>query len=134
MTPTLLVIDDNRSVRESLRFLLLQRGYHVHLADGGAQGIAFVKEHVIDGALVDVQMPGMNGFEVTRALREHAAVTGRPLAIWMMTGGRSPELMNRSAEVGALGLLGKPFDVPDMYRRFDEQFGPIEPAPDGAVP
>lgn len=134
MTPTLLVIDDNVSVRESLRFLLLQRGYHVHVAEGGPEGIALVKEGRIDGVMVDVQMPGMNGFEVARVLREHAAATGRRLAIWMMTGGRSPELIRRSAEAGALALLGKPFDLADLYRRFDEQFGPVETARDGALP
>lgn len=132
MTPTLLVIDDNLSVRESLRFLLLRRGYNVHVADGGPAALALAREHPIDGAMIDVQMPGMNGFEVCEALREHAETSGRRLAVWMMTGGRSPELMKRTIEVGALTLLGKPFDFSDLYRRFDEQFGPVEPVRDEA--
>lgn len=132
MPPTLLVVDDNLSVRESLRFLLLRRGYNVHVADGGPAAIALAQQQPIDGAMVDVQMPGMNGFEVCEALRQHAASSGRTLAMWMMTGGRSPELMKRATEVGALTLLGKPFDFTELFRQFDEQFGPVEPVRDAA--
>jgi CheY-like chemotaxis protein len=119
----LLVIDDNLSVRESLRFLLLRQGYEVLVAEGGPQGIALAAEHRIDGALVDVQMPVMNGIDVCRLLREGAAAAGRDLPIWMMTGGRTPELVKRATEAGALALLGKPFDFADLFRRFEQQFG-----------
>jgi DNA-binding response OmpR family regulator len=64
----------------------------------------------------------MNGIEVCRALRESAAAAGREIGIWMMTGGRSPELVKLAREAGALDLLGKPFDLPSLYRRFDDYF------------
>ena len=133
MTRTLLVIDDNKSVRESLRFLLLRRGYAVQVAENGRDGIAIAAENQIDGALVDVNMPGMNGVEVCRALREQAAARGRSIAVWMMTGARTQELGKQALEAGALALLGKPFDFAELFRRFDETLGPIEPpkrAPD----
>ncbi len=122
MARTFLVIDDNRSVRESLRFLLLRRGYAVLVAEDGYEALRIAAENVIDGAMVDVNMPGMNGIEVCRALREHAAAAGREIAIWLMTGGRSPELVRLAREAGALDLLGKPFDLPALYRRFEEHF------------
>ncbi|MDO8543923.1 MAG: response regulator [Opitutaceae bacterium] len=127
MMPTLLVIDDNVSVRESLRFLLLRRGYQVELAESGPAGIALARERAFDGAMIDVQMPGMNGIDVCRVLKEEAAAAGRPLAVWMMTGGRSPELIRHATDAGALALLGKPFDFVDLYGRFDEQWGPPPP-------
>jgi CheY-like chemotaxis protein len=129
MPRTLLVVDDNRSVRESLKFLLLRRGYAVLVAENGPEAIATAQQHVIDGALVDVNMPGMNGVEVCRILREHAAAAGRPIAVWMMTGARTPEVLKLAKEAGALDLLGKPFDLHALYRRFEDQFASSGDAP-----
>jgi CheY-like chemotaxis protein len=133
MTRTLLIIDDNKSVRESLRFLLLRRGYAVFVAENGKEGIELVKQTRIDGALIDVNMPGMNGIEVCRQLHQHANATGKKLPMWMMTGARTPELSRQAIEAGALVLLGKPFDFGDLFRQLDEQLGaqePPKPAPD----
>lgn len=122
MPRTLLVVDDNRSVRESLKFLLLRRGYSVLVAEDGPEALALAGQHVVDGALVDVNMPGMNGIEVCRHLRQNAAAAGREIAVWMMTGARTPEVVQLARAAGALELLGKPFDLHALYRRFEEQF------------
>lgn len=123
MPPTLLVIDDNPSVRESLRFLLLHRGYQVLVAENGPEGIALAAQNIIAGALVDVSMPGMNGIDVCRALRAHAAQAGRDLPVWMMTGARTESLARQALEAGALVLLQKPFSYADLFRQFDEHLG-----------
>lgn len=123
MARTLLVVDDNQSVRESLRFLLLRRGYTVFVAEDGAAALALAAEHSIDGAIVDVNMPGMNGIEVCRVLRERAAAKGRDVAVWMMTGARTPDVLKHSREAGALDLLGKPFDIPSLYRHLEDRLG-----------
>jgi len=128
MARTFLVIDDNESVRESLKFLLLRRGYGVLVAEDGYEALRLAGVHVVDAAMVDVNMPGMNGIEVCRALRELAAAAGRDIAIWLMTGGRSPELVRLAREAGALDLLGKPFDLPALYRRFEDYFAAQKPA------
>ena len=130
MNRTLLVIDDNDSVRESLRFLFMRRGYTVLVAENGPQGIAVAAQHAIDGALVDVNMPGMNGIDVCRALRAHAAQQGRDLPVWMMTGARTPDLARLAQDAGALALLGKPFSFAELFERFDAHFGgPPTPPP-----
>jgi CheY-like chemotaxis protein len=131
MTRTLIVIDDNKSVRESLRFLLMRRGYAVLEAENGPNGIALVEQNVIDGALVDVNMPGMNGIAVCRALREHAARNGRSIAVWLMTGARTNDVAKAAAEAGALLLLQKPFDIPDLMRRIEVEVGAPPPAQPG---
>lgn len=123
MTRALLLIDDNRSVRESLEFLLSYRGYTIFTAENGAEGIALAAERDIDGALVDVNMPGLNGVEVCRLLRAQAAARGRTLEVWMMTGARTQELEVRARAAGARALLGKPFDFPALFREFDEVLG-----------
>jgi CheY-like chemotaxis protein len=131
MPRTLLVIDDNQSVRESLRFLLLRKGYHVLAAADGFEALRLAEQHRIDGAMVDVNMPGMNGIEVCRALREKAGSAGREIGIWMMTGVRTPEMVKQARDAGALDLLGKPFELADLYRRFETYFAG---RPDGGGP
>jgi CheY-like chemotaxis protein len=129
MTRTLLVIDDNKSVRESLRFLFVFRGYSVLVAESGPEGIALAAQQSIDGAIVDVNMPGMNGVAVCRALHAQAAELQRPIAVWMMTGARTPELMKSAQEAGAITLFAKPFDFSELFRQFDEKFGGPPQAP-----
>jgi CheY-like chemotaxis protein len=123
MTRTLLIIDDNKSVRDSLRFLLQHRGYDVLVAENGPQGIAIAGQSHVDGALVDVNMPGMNGIEVCRLLLQQARTTGKDIAVWMMTGARTPAVEKLAAEAGALTLMAKPFDFSALYRRFEERWG-----------
>lgn len=125
---TVLVIDDNKSVRESLRFLFERRGYAVCVAENGAEGLAIASARPIDCAMVDVNMPVMNGIDACRALCAQASASGRRLAVWMMTGARTPELTRRSIEAGAIALLGKPFDFPELFQRFDDYFA-APPAP-----
>jgi DNA-binding response OmpR family regulator len=126
MARTLLLVDDDKSVRESLCFLLERHGYNVVTAENGAKGIALAGQQVFDGALIDVHMPGMNGILVCRALRELSEKAGRPLAIWMMTGARTTEIIKAATEAGALVVLAKPFDYADLFRRFEAQFGKPE--------
>lgn len=134
MTRTLLVVDDNKSVRESLRFLLLRRGYAVLVAENGPDALSLAAQHAVDGALVDVNMPGMSGIEVCTELRRRAAEASRAVPVWLMTGARTPDLAKAAQVAGALALLGKPFNFADLFRRFDEQLGgppePPRPPPD----
>jgi DNA-binding response OmpR family regulator len=122
MKRTLLVIDDNSAVRESLRFMLLRRGYAVFVAENGMEGLAVAEQHTIDGAMVDVNMPGMNGIEVCRGLHEQAAARGHEISVWVMTGARTPEITKLALEAGAIEVLSKPFELAALFRRFEERF------------
>ncbi len=110
-----------------MRFLLMRRGYSVLDADNGPKGIELAAKHEVAAALIDVNMPGMNGVEVCRALCEQAAAAGREIAIWLMTGARTAEVAQLALEAGALVLLQKPFDIPDLFRRIEERIGPAPP-------
>ncbi|HEY1108352.1 MAG TPA: response regulator [Opitutaceae bacterium] len=124
MARTLLVVDDNKSVRDALRYVLERRGYGTCLAESGPAALAVYEQEEIAGALIDVNMPGMNGLETCRLLVAQAAAKRRPLAVWMITGARTPELLKKSVEAGAVTLLGKPFNVPELFQQFDEKIGP----------
>jgi CheY-like chemotaxis protein len=127
---TVLVIDDNKSVCDSMRMLLQQRGYIGLSAANGSEGLALAETHVIDGALIDIHMPGLNGIEVCRTLRDRALASGREISLWVMTGARTAQLTKASIEAGAIELLGKPFDVAELFRRFEERWGPPPPKPE----
>lgn len=129
MTRALLIVDDNEAVRESLRFLFEHRGYVTAVASNGAEAIALAGQRAFDGAIIDVNMPGMNGLAVCRSLQARAAETGHELAVWMMTGARTSDLAKAATEAGALALLAKPFDFDDLFRRFNERFGSTPPFP-----
>ena len=124
MPRTLLIIDDNKSVRDSLRFLVERRGYHALVAADGPEGIEIAKQHEVDGAMIDVNMPGMNGVLVCQILKQLSAQTGRPIVIWIMTGARTQDVVTAAADAGALTVLAKPFDFPDLFRQFEEHLGP----------
>lgn len=121
---TLLIVDDERSVRDTLQLLLERRGYHVLTADSGAAGLALSAAHAIDGAMVDVHMFGMDGVTVCRALRVQAAAGGRDLAVWLMSGARSAEVIKAGQDAGARAVLGKPFNLAQLYEMLGNHFNP----------
>jgi DNA-binding response OmpR family regulator len=100
------------------------------VAEDGHSGLALAARQPITGALVDVNMPVMNGIEVCKALRELAAKEGRAIAVWLMTGAPTTEGEKAALEAGALMLLAKPFDVPDLLKRIETEIG--APMPPGA--
>lgn len=130
MPRTLLIVDDNKSVRDSLRLMLEDEGYTVLVAGTGAEAIALWGQAPIHGAMIDVNMPGINGLALCRTLRTYAAEAGWSLPVWMMTGARTPEMERGSLESGALLLLPKPFQYAELRQMFRSQFG--EPAPASA--
>jgi len=69
--PTVLVVDDDASVRDYLNETLVTEGYRVLLADNGAEGIRTAIDRDPDLIILDLMMPGITGFEVIRRLREH---------------------------------------------------------------
>ena len=72
MAKTLLIVDDNQADRARLEKLLSESGYLVSTAENGTQAIAAVKRSKPDAIFMDVNMPEMDGFAATRALRDDA--------------------------------------------------------------
>lgn len=77
----ILVIDDSRSDREVLNEILSRHGYRVITAADGAAGIALARSEFPDLILMDVVMPGVNGFEATRTLSRDPATRHIPIVI-----------------------------------------------------
>ena len=104
---SILIVEDNDDAREALRMLLELDGHVVEAAAEGVQALEIVRDKDPDVALVDIGLPGIDGFEVAR--RARAADAKRPLLI-ALTGYGQPEDRRRATEAGFDSLLVKPVD------------------------
>ncbi|HTC25322.1 MAG TPA: response regulator [Gemmatimonadales bacterium] len=104
----ILLIEDDRPIRELLTRMLVAAGHHVTPASNGDEGLAVWRDQGADVVLTDIQMPGISGIEVMRQLRTAAP----KLPIIAVSGGaRSSDidLLGKAGLVGTVGLLQKPF-------------------------
>jgi CheY-like chemotaxis protein len=101
-----LLVEDNDDARESLRLLLESLGHRVVAASDGAEGLAQALRHPPEVALIDLGLPGMDGYEVARALR--ASPAGKAVTLIAVTGYGQAEDRQRSKEAGFDTHLVKP--------------------------
>ena len=104
---SILLVEDNADARDALRVLLELDGHAVEAVEEGHAALDRVRAVDPDVALVDIGLPGMDGFEVARRLR--ALDKRRPVLI-ALTGYGQPEDRRRATEAGFDGLLVKPVD------------------------
>ena len=113
MAARLLVVDDDRAVRESLRRALTLEGYEVDLAEDGADGLARVAGASPDAIVLDVAMPVVDGIEMCRRLRDD----GASLPILMLTARESVSDRVAGLDAGADDYLVKPFALEELLAR-----------------
>jgi len=106
-THSILIVEDNDDARDALRMLLELDGHTVEAAADGAEALDIVRDKDPDVALVDIGLPGIDGYEVARRIR--AGQGPRPLLI-ALTGYGQPEDRRRATEAGFDSLLVKPVD------------------------
>ena len=103
---TILVVEDGDDARESLRLLLESLGHRVLAAADGHQGVALALEHQPEVLLIDLGLPGLDGYEVARAVR--ASPAGKSAVLIAVTGYGQAEDRRRSTEAGFDAHLVKP--------------------------
>ena len=126
--PTLLVIDDQQPVLDTLYHILTAQGFTVMVAENGAAGLALFDRLVVDAALVDFLMPGLDGVEVCRELRARAQQAGHDLPVWVITGACTPELRREAAAAGVVAVLTKPFNFAELGRELKTRLGGVSAA------
>jgi two-component system response regulator MprA len=110
----ILVVDDERAVRESLRRALELEGYEIELAEDGAQALERLgSDPEPDAMVLDVLMPGMDGLEVSRTVRRN----GSRLPILMLTARTQVEDRVEGLDAGADDYLTKPFALEELLAR-----------------
>ncbi|MBJ7400845.1 MAG: response regulator transcription factor [Mycobacteriaceae bacterium] len=127
----ILVVDDDRAVRESLRRSLSFNGYTVDLAEDGVEALEAINNERPDALVLDVMMPRLDGLEVCRQLRS----TGDDLPILVLTARDSVSERVSGLDAGADDYLPKPFALEELLARLRallRRTGP-EDASEGAI-
>ena len=110
----ILVVDDERAVRESLRRALELEAYEIELAEDGRQALErLAREDQPDAVILDVLMPGVDGLEVCRTLRSQ----GSRLPVLMLTARTQVEDRVEGLDAGADDYLTKPFALEELLAR-----------------
>jgi DNA-binding response OmpR family regulator len=110
-----LVVDDDAPIRDLLRTVLELDGWEVHEAEDGVQALALAKAERPHGVVLDVMMPGKDGFDVLAELRR--TEYGRAMAIVMLTAKTRPSDILRGTRLGADLYVTKPFDPNHVAER-----------------
>ena len=103
----LLIIDDERSIRNSLKEILVDEGYEVDVAEDGAQGCAMAEKEKYNVIFCDIKMPGMDGLEVLDKLRD----MGIDSAVVMISGHGDIDTAVECIKKGASDYISKPLDL-----------------------
>jgi len=111
--PHVLVVDDDKAVRESLRRSLEFNGYVVALAGDGAEALAGIANHDPDVVVMDVMMPRLDGIEATKALR----AAGNDVPILVLTARDAVGDRVDGLDAGADDYLTKPFALEELLAR-----------------
>jgi diguanylate cyclase (GGDEF)-like protein len=115
MTKRILIADDEPAVRQLLELVLTSQGYEVQSAQNGDQLVRIAQELVPDLALVDLMMPGVDGYEAIRQLRNDTRTAHIPTII--LTARSAPNEVVTGFESGADDYIIKPFNIPELLAR-----------------
>lgn len=106
----ILVIEDEKNMREVLRILLEGEGYEVMTAPDGTTGIDYIKKDIYDLVITDIKMPGPDGFEVLRSAKEISPET----LVIMITAFGTTESAVEAMKLGAYDYIHKPFKIDEI--------------------
>lgn len=110
---TILIVDDEIVSRYTMEALLDSENFTLVFAENGVQGLEKAEAMKPDLILLDVMMPGMNGFEVCRRLRANPRMANLPVV--MVTAWDDPTARLRCLEIGATDVVCKPFKRDDLH-------------------
>lgn len=116
MTPLILIAEDDADIRGLLKLYLEGEGLRVLEAADGADALALAREHTPDMAILDIMMPGMNGFELTRALRKYSDI---PILILSAKSQDNDKILGLN--LGADDYIAKPFNPVEIVARVKAQ-------------
>ncbi|MCB1036370.1 MAG: response regulator [Acidobacteria bacterium] len=121
--PTVLIADDEPNIVLSLEFLLEQEGYRVAIANTGPQALELIETARPALVLLDVMLPGIDGFEICRRLRARAQGTGGspPPRIIMLTAKGQDAEKRKGLELGADRYITKPFSTRELMAAVREE-------------
>jgi CheY-like chemotaxis protein len=118
---TVLVVEDDRDIREVIRLLLENEGYRVIEAENGLEGIEAARLHEPDAILMDMSMPIMDGCRSTRSIRAHAQLAAVPIIA--CTAYNRWEWRGKAILAGCTDFLSKPMDAGKLLTMLSHYLG-----------
>jgi two-component system OmpR family response regulator len=123
----ILVVDDDPGIRDLVTTRLDMAGYQAFSARDGIQGLQRVSELRPSALILDINMPGLDGFGVLRALSEVRVLSKLPTMV--LTARNRPDDVHEAISLGASDFLGKPFDDKQLLARVARLLRKRAPSP-----
>lgn len=114
---TVLIVEDNEMNRDMLSRRLTKRGYHIILAEDGTEGLELATQKIPDIILMDLSLPGMDGYEATRRLRSHPST--REIPIIALSAHVRVEDINESIKSGCNEYETKPVELERLIKKME---------------
>lgn len=124
MTHSVLVVDDEPMARTLLRLMLVRSGFEVLEAADGLEAIAKLKEQLPDIMILDVMMPGIDGFAVCEAVRQEDELANLPII--MLSAKTDSASVRKGIAVGATKYLTKPISQDELTQNVMETLNSFE--------
>jgi len=117
----ILIVDDQYGIRILLTEVLQKEGYTTFQAANGFQAIDITKEQAPDLVLLDMKIPGMDGIEILKRLKQH----DETIKVIIMTAYGELDMIQEAKDLGALTHFAKPFDI-DEIRKVIREYIPVK--------
>ncbi len=115
--PRVLIVDDSPTETYAFQGMLEKHGFGVLTADNGADGVALARQELPDVVLMDIVMPGLNGFQATRQLTKGSDTAHIPVIIVTTKDQETDRVWGRRQ--GASGYLVKPVDEDELLKTIE---------------
>lgn len=123
MGKTVLIVDDEKDIVETIKFVLEAQGYNTLCAYDGETGLKEAKDKMPDLIVLDVMMPNINGFKISRLLKFDAKYKDIPIIMLTARSQKEDKLIGE--ETGADIYMTKPFDIEELVNNV-KKLCPIE--------
>ena len=121
---TVLLVEDDQNIVDLVRANLIARAHAVVVSKDGIDAVAMVEAHDPDAVLLDLMLPGVDGFELCRELRERS-----PVGIIVLSARRAETDKVRALNLGADDYMTKPFGIEELLARINATLRRSRPAP-----
>ena len=113
----ILIVEDDHDIRVMMEYIL-RDDYDLVLCEDGHSGIDKAVEERPDLILLDIYMPGISGFEVCKAVRDHPEISSTPII--MLTAGAFKEEVSEGYAIGADDYVFKPYEPEELIKRIEK--------------
>lgn len=113
---SVLVIDDDADIRQSLMDIFVFKGYSVQVALTGKSGLELVENEKINAVLIDIELPDINGIELLRIIKKK----NQALVCWIITGNATREYAIEALQAGADDFFTKPLEIYQVLHKMEE--------------